>query len=540
MRSYVVMVLLVAMAGLFVVLQVTREPAAHEITVAAPTAKTIPAGPGRETPGKAKSKPGETPRPREKIVKRPVRGGTPDHAKPRAKRRAKAKPPRPLLKRPLRVVSMGWELMAPGVVANAGAKPGKQSLFKKNNLTVHFAGYRSMASIEAALARGGEEEKGADVAIVPLPSLVASFERLRALKPQVFFVVGWSRGRDGLVVGPKASLRRPPRGTVNLVGEPGNPATFFSLFMMDLAGIPLSKVRLLKREAVRSGSSRPSYVYIVGKRTIRLRSVSKPKIPFRTGTRPLARGSLPEGGKFLVTTADVPRLIPMVAVAPEGFIKAHGKALTVWGQVWMEGIQRMQDDVPGTARRLAKLKGAPHALDLLKRLGQLAPATLVDNARLVRLSGRDAVTLDVLFSHCWRIWRAVGVLSSPRPEITPLSVVTLSSVVRTFPSEVESIPAPAGGGGKSAGKPSAEFRSLLVHHPAIKRWDQRTATGSVGFLGALFHYSKLQVSVRGSLGRGRGVVKSALSRFDLEKPERVTARGRKDGKLLAIEVLTLQ
>ena len=269
-----------------------------------------------------------------------------------------------------------------------------------------------------------------------------------------------------------------------------------------------------------------------------MRTIGRPRGTLYAGTRPLVPGAAPSGHKFLVTTADAPRLIPMVAVSPQGFIKSHGKALTVWGQIWMEGIKRMQADVPAAARRVAKLKNAPQALDLLKRLGQLAPVSLVDNARLVRLSGRDAVTLDALFARCWRVWRAVGVLSSPPPEVTPLSVVTLSSVVRTFPSPVEALPAPVGG--KTKQKPKGEFRRLMVHSPAMRRWDERAAAGHIGFVAGVFRRSKLRVSVKGSLSRGRKVVKATLSRFDLHQPERVSATARKAGKLVSVEVQTLQ
>ena len=205
----------------------------------------------------------------------------------------------------------------------------------------------------------------------------------------------------------------------------------------------------------------------------------------------------------------------------------------------MEGIKRMQADVPAAARQVAKLKGAPHALDLLKRLGQLSPASLVDNARLVRLSGRDSVTLDALFSRCWRIWRAVGVLSSPVPEITPLSVVTLSAVVRTSPFPVEVAPPPASG--KTVVKPPrGEFRTLMTHAPAMGRWDKRVAAGHVGFVAGIFRRSKLRVSVRGNLGHGRKAVKATLSRFDLHQPERISATARREGKLVAVEVQTIQ
>ncbi len=57
------------------------------------------------------------------------------------------------------------------------------SAFKAAGLEAGFTDAATMTDVEAALARGGEAG-GADIAIVPLSSYVASYERLRALAPR--------------------------------------------------------------------------------------------------------------------------------------------------------------------------------------------------------------------------------------------------------------------------------------------------------------------------------------------------------------------
>ena len=94
------------------------------------------------------------------------------------------------MKRPLRVVGLGWELIEPAVVANDGDRSGKQSAFAPSNLTAHLRAFKTAAEVEAALARGGHDEGGADVAILPLPEFVAAHERIKALSPTVFFITG--------------------------------------------------------------------------------------------------------------------------------------------------------------------------------------------------------------------------------------------------------------------------------------------------------------------------------------------------------------
>jgi hypothetical protein len=502
MRSYIVFAILVAGSGLFVVLQVTRTPVPHEVTVA--PAVTAPK-PGASTgTGTGETRTGSG-------AAAAAKAGT----KPKPK--APAAPKAPLMKRPLRVVSLGWELIAPGVVANGGAKPGVDSAFAKERLPVQLAAFKSMEEVEAALARGGADPLGADVAIVPLPELVASHERLRALAPRIFLVLGWSRGRDGLMARSGVSLARPPRTRqVHLVGAPGSSATFFSLYMLELAGVPLGRVRLLEGADKKRAA----------------------KAPFAAAERPLPSGFSGDR-KFLVTTADATKLVPVVAVAPEGLIKKHERALSTWGQVWIRGVERLQQDVPAAARQVAALKTAPHALDLLKRLGQIDPAPLMDNARLAGLAGRSPVTLEQLFRHCWRIWRAVGLISSPAPEVAPIHVWIMASMVRTYPALVEAEPTPAPGKSRKDGKaPGADTQTLLVHEPAARRWNERELAGQLALLAGVFERAALVVSVRESLARARGLVAMASSRFELPHPARLRAEPRKQGKLVRVELRT--
>ena len=46
--------------------------------------------------------------------------------------------PEKLLDRPLRVIGHGWEVIAPGLVANRGTTPGENSLYTKNGLELHL------------------------------------------------------------------------------------------------------------------------------------------------------------------------------------------------------------------------------------------------------------------------------------------------------------------------------------------------------------------------------------------------------------------
>src|SRR6185369_16835869 len=158
--------------------------------------------------------------------------------------------PGKLMDRPLRVVALGWDLAAPGLLANGGPEPSANSDFSIAGIDVHVGATDVMSSIEGALARGGADKDGADIALVPFCEFVASYERLRALSPEAFFVVGWSRGREALISSrdalPAPGDKPDAKGAqATLLGALGEPATFLGLFALDAAGIPPNAVRLV-------------------------------------------------------------------------------------------------------------------------------------------------------------------------------------------------------------------------------------------------------------------------------------------------------
>ena len=131
MRSSVIFLLLLVSAGLFVVLQITRDIVPHQVTLAA----ALPApAPGTGMGGKGEP-PGSKDKAKAKDRNRsePIRAPAIRPAHPRTGA-IEATPPKPKMKRPLRVIGLGWELVTPGVVANDGSKAGKGSLFARRGL----------------------------------------------------------------------------------------------------------------------------------------------------------------------------------------------------------------------------------------------------------------------------------------------------------------------------------------------------------------------------------------------------------------------
>jgi hypothetical protein len=486
-RSNIVFVLLLSMLGALVFFAVTRERTPHAAPAAAP-------GPGAADAEAADAG---------------VESGVEALEGSASATRAEAKDGGTTLDHPLRVVAMGWEVLAAGVVANGGRSPDGKSAFAAAHVEVRLRAADAMSDVEAQLARGGADEGGADVAIVPLPSFAASYERLRALEPEAFLVVGWSRGREAIVGATEASLVKAPKAQpgdeVRLATGHGDAATAFSLFVLDTAGIPPARVRL----------------------------VNDPKgAQFAAATRPLPlETSADAPNKLLLTTADAPLAVPLVAVAPHGLIETQGDLLKTWCKIWLEGLERLRKDVPAAARLVTQEPGAPEASALLERHGQIEPATVSANARALGLSGRSAVTLPVLFQRYFRLWREIGALSVPAPDTAPVATSVFSALVRSDPALAER---PAA---EPARNPPAKPSVLLVHRIADAKVDEDALVADVGFLASVFDRGALRVSTRPA-ALAKSAIEDAYGRFDIASGRLLAgAAPRAGGAPAAIEVL---
>jgi hypothetical protein len=387
---------------------------------------------------------------------------------------APAKPAPAPLARPLRTVALGWELIAPGVLAGDQLKGAT------------FGNAATVDDLARALARGGGEPTGADIAIVPLASYVAAYERLRALQPEVVFVVGWSRGREALL-GPDAAALAKASGAVKLAGAPGQPETFLALFVLDLAGVPAAKVELVDKDpraltaALRTPKSRPA-------------------------------------GKLLLTSADTPHLMPIVAIVPHGFAAAHAAELEAWGRAWLAGVAKLQKDVPAAGRQVAALPEAPQVLDLIEALGQVEFASLRENAVALGMSGRGALTLADIFRTTWRLWRDTGVLTTPPPETAPIDPSLVASLARTDPTAVADAPRP-----RLASEAGVRPEVLLVVRAPAGKLDAEAFVTRIGYLAGVFDRLSLRIAVKNDAKTAELFAQMARERFGLRPAQLVVA-----------------
>lgn len=424
--------------------------------------------------------------------------------------------PKPKLGRPLRVVGLGWDVIVPGVLANGGLAPSKKGEFGKAGLEVSFQAVDAAGKVEKALARGGSDDDGADVAILPLPALVAGWERLRALNLAAFYVVAWSRGRETLASSKDSLSALPAQGEISVDAKSSEAATFLALTALELAGVE------------------PSRVTIGGKGPALVTAHSKERD--KSGERH-------KQADILLSTADASRLVPWVAVAQRSLVTGQPDALIAWAKAWHAGQKLLDKDAATAARTIGALDGAPEPLVLLERLGELAPVSLSDNAELTGLSGRGAVTLSSLFERAWRLWREARLLSTPSPERAPTIDLVVAGVARAAPKLLEpSAPTSAG----EEPKPSSTKPRVLVTRrvPGTKLDgdDREALVTELGITAGIFHRSTLRVSVHGvPKKKGDEIVQLAVDRYGLDgaRIERGKAAAR-PATTATIEVLAAE
>lgn len=387
------------------------------------------------------------------------------------------------LDRALKVTSLGWDVLAAAVVENGGSSPGPLSGFTREGLDVQLVATTAIERLEEKLAKGGTEAEGADVAVVPMPTYVASYERLRALEPEVFLVVGWSRGKEALAARESSLVPAPSGAEVKMLSLAPDAATLLGLFVLDLEGVPLSHVRLIK-----PGATSPTEDPSEGRSAVSLVAFD----------RAHADDALANGRHLLLTTADASRLIPIVAIASKGFLDAHREAVTAFAQGFIRGIELSRKDVPAAARQVASIQGAPEAVVLLAELGQTAPASLRENAELMGLSGRTAVTLEKLFASEWQLWRGAGVLSTPAPELAPFTSEAVTALIRADASLTTAVPAseippPA----DVFGKVPASAAPLVSHPARGPKLDENKLAADVGWISGIFEHAIVRVAAPG-------------------------------------------
>jgi ABC-type nitrate/sulfonate/bicarbonate transport system substrate-binding protein len=404
------------------------------------------------------------------------------------------KKPRVLLERELTTIASDWALLAPGVLQNDGLEPNKKAPFGKAGLGVRLKASEQRSDIENALARGGADAAGADVAILPLPEFVASYEALKALDPVMFLITGWSSGRDALLSRFDRLEKLPASGPLAVRGMPGTSAMFLAAFVLDATGVGLERVEFEPSDAENPQAA--------------LWALPRQQL-----------GGVPKeyDGTVLLSTGEALQLIPYVAVAQRSFVEQHTEALVAFSRVWFDGQARVTRDPTAASRRLAQLAGSPEPLALLAQLGEIRTSSVTDNALSAGVAGRGAVNLTSLFDRAWRYWRALKVLTTPSPERAPVSGEVITQLVL---GNAQPGPTRPSAPRLPDARETQDAPLLSLNAGPAPRADAEIV-GDVGFAAGVFSRSRLRLSVYSQSiydkKRTETLVAQVSERFDLSE-----------------------
>lgn len=383
-------------------------------------------------------------------------------------------PPKPILDRPFRIAGMGWELLVPGALPDSRGDAGAAGL------NLDLASEAQASGLEARFARGGADAQGADLLVLPLPDFVASYEKLRALDPQIIGVVGRARGAVEL----RQSKDAPKPGEdVKVISNGDRSAELLALYVIEGTGAPLDKVRFVRSPAADSPEAKGAHYMLV----------------------PLVspRGSSADGARTLVSSADASGLVPLVAVAPRARLEAMKNVYSAWVDRWAAGTVSVKKDAPSAARALGGRPGSPDPVALVERMGQID--WQIDVTSLGALTN-DAFAAQPAFVRTWQLMRAAGILGTPPPEKAPVWT-TLGAPVDLSNAANTSLPPGYDGGVAPApvGKPSLTLRI------ADGAMDDRGVAQRTAEAAAIFERFAVRVTVKGG-----------------EKPSKVVASTARD------------
>jgi len=415
-----------------------------------------------------------------------------------------------LLDRPLRVTTLGLALAAPGTMAHDALEAARDGGAARPSVDLEITTVATPQKLEARLVHGGNDADGADVAILSLPDLVASAERLRALEPQAFLVVGFSQSTERfhpLGGAPKV----PPQGTdVKVHVPPGDRLAareWTALFALDAVQVALPRVKLLT-------------------------DPERPKDAQYVATTFLEKNE----GEHVLSTVEAPGLVPYVAVATKGLLASKEPVLRAFAEQWLLGMQRSYGDAAGAAKRVigkegvvfsAASEGATDLATLVDLLGRISKVSLADEARYFGLPAKEGRRgpLGALSSQMVEIFGESGLSATPPTWelVEPKVVAALAKDVAPSAEKLECA--------------RARKAPILVRRESDKAFDEAALQRKIEAAALVFEGCAIRVSLRGGEKSAATFVEATREKLGLGAAKLVVGKAPTGGAPALVEAV---
>jgi hypothetical protein len=178
--------------------------------------------------------------------------------------------------------------------------------------------------------------------------------------------------------------------------------------------------------------------------------------------------------------------------------------------------------------------GAPEALVLVERLGQIDNTGLAQQSSLIGPLAKGAVTLDTLTQRTWQLARGAGIASAAAPDPLPIDARVVSMIAPP-PKDVAPTPAVEGDAGVSFGPVPAGSVSNVAYRAVDGDADK--VASQIAFLAAVFERGVFKVTAKGGDKAAKAIAGAARDK-GVAATRLATAPGEPQGAFAVVEVLS--
>ena len=287
----------------------------------------------------------------------------------------------------------------PLLLANDGAKPGPQSLFRQAGLDV-----------EVRLIRGSKERLKAfddgevDVMLLTLDYFanLAPLYKQKGVELRSFLFVDWSRGNIGIAAKPQWTSIEALR-TARIATTRNTPTHYFLLSLLEKSNLKPAEIDTIKSSLV-FATKTPDAGALFQRGEVDAVAIWEPHL-----SEAIAGGK----GSTLVTTETATNLVGDVLFARKEWLEKNRDKVVALSKAYFSAVDAMNKD-PQHAIELSAAAFAQKPEQIAANVKKVKPAQFADNRAFFGLETEDCA-YDQLFVEASGFWQREGLFKEPTP-----------------------------------------------------------------------------------------------------------------------------